>query len=340
MKKRTVGIYAKYDASEQTLCALAFTNYIVTRYRYVAWFTPDSVKQGDTAYGFSHQWDTKILPKTNPKCSDKIKGCDTFFFFEPETEIFKKLPPNARTAFIINPHVWNDNIKVFAKNCTYSLLLSPDWLSTFSKYQYLSNLLVWPFDPTIAGSPLRKSPNETNIRLFYPVYGFSTLEKCFVKQVADLIRLCRSDVKSVIGCYNAKEPAEPGYDSRVYDWRLHAYLQNSDWIIDLNPQPLFGYFPSCAGNYGLRWLGFNIPPYTDSYSQTRKYPITTKTKDTPVRTLKAIPDAEDTAVQIIRHLETVDKIPSSINYTPGSWERRSEEFLRVTNLILGVRSRH
>jgi hypothetical protein len=340
MKKRTVGIYAKYDASEQSLCALSLINYIITRYRYVVWFTPKGVKAGDPAHGFSHQWDSGIVPKSSPKCNAKLKDCDTFFFFEPDTEILDILPKDASTSFIIDPYNWNSTTKDFAKACTHALLLSPDWMPIFSKYYHLPNLIVWTFEPVMQGATLRKPFAEKELRLFYQAYGFPVLNRHFVKQVAELVRLCRPKTKSVIGFYDAAEPSGPGYDARAYDWRLHQYIQNCDWIVDLNPQPLFGYFPSCASSYGLRWLGFGIPPYTDIYSQTRRYLIETKTKPVGARVPKAILNAEETAAQIIRHLDNAEKTPKDINYAPGAWERRSEEFLRVTDFILGVRSRH
>jgi hypothetical protein len=338
MKKRTVGIYAKYDTSEQCLCALFLAAHIVTRYRYVTWFVQNTLKRGDPAAGFSHQWDNAIFPKNKPKFKTKVKECDTFFFFEPDNEIRDLLPSEAVTAFIPNPYAWNGEAQKFAKRCAHILLPSPEWTSVFSKYVHPRNILIWPFEPVIPGTIRSRGDRQNVPYLFYPAYGLSLTDRQFVRDVADLVKICRPEVKSVIALYHAGEQPKPGYDPLAYDWRLREYIRQTDWIIDLNPRPLFGFFPSCAGGYGLRWIGFDIPPYTDSYSRTKRYPLITKTKPIGTCAVKAVPNAEDVAKQIIRHLNTAEKVQD--DGTSGSWEHRCADFLRITNQILGIHTRY
>jgi hypothetical protein len=337
MKKRTVGIYAKYEASEQCLCASFFAGYVVTCYRHVNWFTPNTPKRDDPTAGFSHEWDTGTYPKTKSKYASKVKECDTMFFFEPDMETLNMLPANAVTSFVLNPYQWDDQAKSFAKRCNNILLLSPEWFDFFSQYPYLRNIFVWPFMPIFPSSIRRRRDEKSPQRLFYPAYGLPIIERQFIRKVSGIVKLCRPDLESVIGFYHNGEQPEPGYDPHTFDWRLQKYLRQSDWIIDLNPQPLFGLFPSFACHYHLRWMGFNIPPHTDSYSQTCRHVIETKTKNTGCsRAVKAVPDAESTAEQIIRHIETMEKSQSDAYLVPGSWERRCVEFVKVTRSILGL----
>jgi hypothetical protein len=340
MKKRTVGICANYDASEQCLCALFLAGYIVTRYRYATWFTPSEVKPSDLVRGFSHQWDNTVCHPEKPKYKAKAKVCDTLFFFEPDNDLFDLLPPGAVTAFVLNPYTWDKKAKDFAKRCSRVLLLSSEWVKTYSKYPYLRNFSVWPFEPSLHGISRQNIDKKEGTYLFYPAYGFSPIDRQFVCNVAELVNYCRPDIKSVVGFYREGVPPRPGYDPRVFDWRLQKYLQNSDWVIDLNPKPLFGFFPACAGNYGLRWAGFNISPYNDAHSQTRRHLITTETKPVGSNAVKAAPDLEATAVQIVKYIEDVERNAPNTPYISGSWERRCSEFLQTTNHILGIRTRY
>jgi hypothetical protein len=337
MKKRTVGILANYDASEQCLCALFLARYISKCYRYALWFTPAKVKQSEIAKGFSHQWDKEILVRTNPRINTKIKRCDTFFFFEPDRDILKQLPRDSVTAYVINPYAWNTDTYKFARQCTYALLLSPEWMSYFGRHHYLTNALIWPIDPAMQCIPRQNLNADTEPRLFYPAYGLNNAELDFVKRTADLVKLCCPQVKSVVGLYGTKKQAAPGYDTNVYDWRLQKYMQQSDWIIYLNPRPIFSLFPALAGGYGIRWAGFNMSPNTDNYNMSRRHLIESKTKCVCDKIQWALPDLDDTVMQIVQQIETPLKCTHDPNRTSGAWEQRRAEFLKVTGKILGIK---
>jgi hypothetical protein len=337
MRKRTVGILAKYDASEQCICAAFLAQYISKCYRYVVWFSPAKPKQTDTLKGFSHQWDKEVIPRTNPKANMRLKKCDTFFFFEPDNEAFDLLPKNAVTSLIINPHTWNTETYKFAKRCTYSLVLSPEWLVYFGRHYYLDNVLVWPFDPAMQCIPRQNPLADKEPRLFYPAYGLEENDLQFVKQVAELVKLCCPQIKSVVGFYDSKEKSVPGYDANTYDWRLQKYLQQSDWIVYLNPQPVFSLFPACAGGYGIKWSGFNISPNTDIYNDSRRHLIDTNTKSIYTGIDQAVPDLDDTVIQLVRRIEMPGKRSEDPNRTSGAWEQRRAEFLRITGKILGIK---
>jgi len=342
MRKRTVGVYAGYDASEQSLCAEFLARYIVSCYRYARWFVPRTPEPADRSFGFSHQWDTEVLGWQNATRAtlDAVKACDTFFFFTPNREIWDRLPAKAVTACMIDPRVRDPVALKFATKCTWSLVTSGAWLKQYPSLTFLENLAVWPFDPSIPCNPRRDLDYERHPRLFFPAYDLTFSERMFVEQTAELVKLCLPHVRTVVGFYDAKTEPKPGVDSRTHDWRLLRYLQNSDWLIDLNPRPFYTLFPTLAGGYGLQWAGFDILPNRDDACSTRRHLIATQIDRTnPQYGFQAVPDLESTAEQIVRFLTTPFHGELDRHRRSGAWENRRAEFLRVTNMILGIKSR-
>ena len=332
MKKRTVGIYAPYDGSEQTFCAEYLAGYITRGYRYIKWFVPDSTDLKGRARGFSHKWDSEVVPwHGNLKTAKKIAaGCDTFVFFEPNEELFDRLPHAAVTALTVDPGNRTEPYLDFAKRCTFTLWPGERRMTE----KQAGYALAWPFDPVVplVASGRRDAGKEP--RLFFPAFGLGLIERNFVEQIAAVVRHCRPKVKTVVGYYDATVAPKPGRDSRVYDWRLLRYLRNTDWIIDLNPRPLSCLFAAFAGGLEIPWMGYDIAPVSDEWNGARRHMITE-----PIRRIGSIdrimPDLESTAMQIVDRLDTPFQSNLDRHHGSGHWDRRRTEFLRVTNIVLG-----
>ena len=116
------------------------------------------------------------------------------------------------------------------------------------------------------------SPGQT-ATLFYNAYGMSFSERQCVQQVAETVKACCPQSKSIIGYYDRQDTSEPGRDAHTGYFKLMEYLKCTDWIIDLNTKPLFGFFASVAGTIGVQWSGFDLPPNNDEYSAARRHLI-------------------------------------------------------------------
>ena len=343
MKKKTVGIYAKYDASEQTLCASFLTGYIIKRYHYVKWFVPYAPTPGSRSWGFSHRWDTEVVQWTDneKRLASDAKACNTCFFFEPNGRLLASLPPEATSIFVVNPRALSEDVYRFARKCKYILVTGSQWQEQLAFCDLLPGAINWPFDPSVQCIPRSNLDFEKTPRLFFPTFGFSYAERNFVEQVIEIVRCCKPNIQSVIGFYDAKTEPRPGYDSRTYDWRLLKYLQNSDWIIDLNPKPLYCLFAACAGGHGLQWFGFETSPNTDYYNSARRHLIKTEVRSAgPRQVVRALPDLNSTAEQLVRRLDTPFNDWLDRNTGCGAWDNRRAEFFRVTNMVLGIKTRY
>ena len=159
MKKRVVGVFSPYNASEKTLCALYLTVGIVNRYRRPVWIVPEDVPLKSRYSGFSYKWDTERWlkssrkPRTNcrqeiplsvlslaseaDRIKDKLAECEVCIFFEESETLHSLLPKSTKTAVFIDPYQWeHERSKNFVKKCTYSLSTSP-WIQKEIVQSYL-----------------------------------------------------------------------------------------------------------------------------------------------------------------------------------------------------------
>ena len=341
MKKRTVGIFARYDASEQTLCAEYLARYVINCYRYTKWFVHEAPSPGSRFCGFSHQWDSEVVPwhGKRKEAIKSLQSCDTFFFFERNEEILDMLPGETVTAFVMNPHDRGSESLAFAKRCRYSLVAGNECCKQIMEKEYGLHPIVWPFDSAMQCIPRTNPDFEKRPHLFFPAFGFSPAERQFVIDVAEIVRLCLPNVQAAVGFYDATVEPKPGVDSRTHDWRLLRYLQTSDWIIDLNTKPLFGLFPAFAGGYGLPWIGYDLAPNTDERNKARRHLIQATLPQTPENP-HVVPELETTAKQIVTRLGTPLQGDLERHAGAGAWDNRRAEFLHVTNLILGCKTKH
>ncbi len=336
MKKRIVAIYANYNASEQTLCAEFLAAYIVKCYRFVRWFVPEIPKPGGRFHGFSHQWDAEVVPCKGRAFRQNAALCDTCFFFEPNDALFDALPPNAVTAYVVDPGNRKPDTIAFEKRCTYTLLASDRWLDRRDTGR---NALVWPYDPSVQCIPRSDLDYEREPRLFFPAFGLDGPDRQFVLQVADIVKRCKPNARTVVGYYDAVAASGPGNDARTDDWRLIRYLQNSDWIVDLNPRPLYGLFAACAGGYGHQWAGFDLAPNSDDWNASRRLLITQPVVRNESGE-RVLPDLETTATRLVARLDVPFQSADERHRCCGVWDHRRAEYLRVTNLVLGVRTKY
>jgi hypothetical protein len=169
----------------------------------------------------------------------------------------------------------------------------------------------------------------------FPAFGFSADERLFAENVAKIVRLCKPNVKTVVAYFDPTVPSRPGQDSRTDDWRLIRYLQSSDWIIDLNQQPLYGLFGAFAGTYELQWMAFDASPNSDPLSGARRHLIRQ-----PVREGRVMPNLESTAMQIVDRLDRPFQDDLDRHRGSGVWNHRCTEYLRVTNIVLGIKTNY
>jgi len=97
--KRTVGIFANYDASEKTLCALYLAEHITSKYRHVVWIVPNDAPQRSRYHGFSHKWDTQILSFKSDieQIKTQLANCEMCFFFEENERLRSFLSETTKT---------------------------------------------------------------------------------------------------------------------------------------------------------------------------------------------------------------------------------------------------
>ncbi len=214
MKKRTVGIYARYDASEQCFCAKFLAGYINKCYRYVKWFAPG---RKESCRGFSHQWDSKV-PAWNDRQHRTAARCDTFFFFEANEDLRRRLPKHAVTAFVADPRYWSPEQRAFADRCTFLLTPGQSWSDRIASRTAPYQSYAWPFDPSVPGGRRRGIDYEKRPKLLFPAFGFSAEERQFAENVAGIVRLCKPNVKTVVAYFDPTAKPRPGHDSRTDDW--------------------------------------------------------------------------------------------------------------------------
>jgi hypothetical protein len=337
LKKRTTGFYARYDASEQTLCAEFLARYVKYRYRYTAWFAPE-LSGRHKGFLYNRENHLLIWPGKTPRVREVLKSCDTFFFFEPNREIFDGLPKNAVTALVLPPEPRSRDITDFGRRCTYTLTSSSEEQHRLLPPK-LKNLLFWPFDPVIlrVEKPEGKDTKEP-FRLFFPAFGFSLPLRTLTGQVASILKACRPELQTVIGFYNTKVTPVPGTDSRTDDWRMLRYLRSSDVVVDLNPATVCPLFAALTGGCRIPRIGFDLPPGNDPVNRNHS-----RFLSPPAR--KDSFDPETVAEQILALLEA--GLPSGEEQDAdlrsgkddgGIWKQRYPAFLKATNTVLGIRS--
>ena len=336
MKKRMVGIYANYNASQQSFCAEFLAGYIAKCYRYAKWFVPDTPQVSSRFHGFSHQWDTEVVAwhNRNKETLKMVRECDTFFFFEPQEEILDSLPKHAVTAYFADPGHPAAQLHAFAGRCSFVLLPGETFRDRIPFSVARTNLLLCPFEPLLQAIPRRDLDFEKQPRLFFPAFGFSRQYRFFVSQVADIVKLCKSNVQTVVGFYDQRIAPQPGLDSRTYDWRLLKYLRHADWVIDLDPQPVLSLFPALAGGYGLQWIGLETPPNTEYHNAAFRHLIPTLADNGTDDALETI------AKNLVRILDRPFEGHLDRYAGLGAWEHRRTECLRIINLILGIKTRY
>lgn len=165
--------------------------------------------------------------------------------------------------------------------------------------------------------------------------SYEHLTDRLTEQVAGIVRLCKPNVKTVVCHFDPEIKPRPGNDSRTDDWRLIRYLQNSDWIVDLNQRPVYCLFGAFAGTYELQWIGFEASPNSDPMNAARRHLIRQ-----PVLNGRVVPDVESTAMQIVERLERPFQGDLDRHRGSGVWDHRCAEYLRVTNIVLGIRTKY
>jgi hypothetical protein len=332
--KRTVCIFSNYDASEKTLCALYLASYIVKQYRYCVWVAPYKVYRSSKYFGFSHQWDNRVMSLNDQKeaIRTRLSNCEICFLFDESETLLSLLPPSTKTAFFLDPHTWNPPTSPdFAKKCTYLLASSSYVTKKIVEPNVFHHDILCPFDPAAHIIPRPRIQSGDTASLFYNAYGMSLAERQCVQQIAEIVKQCCPESKSVVCCYTAKLKPEHGFDPLTYDWRLFDYLKQSDWIIDLNPRPLHGFFAAFAGALGIQWSCLNIPPNTDKYSAARRHLI-------PYPEGGLLPqNVEVIAGHIVRQL--MEKFNSDLDRDRdvGSYIKRFDKFIETMNQMLGTK---
>jgi len=336
MQKRIVGLFANYNASEKTLCAMYLAKHVIHRYRHVVWVVPDDVSSKSPYFGFSHKWDASVksLQSKGAEIKKQLASWEMCIFFEENEVLYSFLPAVAKTAVFIDPYTWNpDSSRSFVKKCTYALAVSPYVTNQIIQPHTLFNHLLCPFDSTLQLIPKAYFSSGQTAVLFYPAYGMSFLERQCIQHVSEIVKECCPDTKSVIGYYDANETPELGRDARTFDWKLMDYLKQTDWIVDLNPRPLMGLFGSFAGALNIQWSCFDIPPNNDEYNEARRHLI-----PYPKGGL-TLENADKIAEEIVRHLMMPFRDDIDRNKRAGSYSKRILEFTRAMNKLFDAKSR-
>ena len=330
MSKATVILCAGYNASEQTFCAAFFAAYIASRWRYTLWAAPENT-QNDRYRGFSPKWDSKIIPFPSKaerfsrylQEDRKIEMC---LFFEENELLYSLLPKTTKTAFFLNPYKWNgEQSRMFAKKCTHVLSVSPYITKKLVQPNLFEHEVVLPFHSAMVWVPkTNMSPGQT-ATLFYNAYGMSFSERQCIRQVAETVKTCCPQSKYIIGYYDTQDTSEPGRDAGTSYFKLMEYLQHTDWIIDLNPRPLFGFFAAVAGTIGAQWSGFDLPPNNDEYSAARRHLIPYFDGGL------CMPNVSKIAEHIVRQMSQPFDTDLERNQEMWSYLSRTSQFFSVMN---------
>jgi len=261
-----------------------------------------------------------------------LSQCEICFFFDESEYLYALLPTTTKTAVFLDPYTWNyGTSKTFAKKCTYALSVSPAISKKIVQQNLLSNELLCPFDPATQLAPKVGLQSGQTASLLYNAYGMSYLERQRLWEISEIVKACCPLSKSVLCYYNANDTSEPGRDARTYDWKLLNYLKQSDWIIDLTPKPLLGFFPAFAGTLGLQWTGFDLPPNNEFYCAARRHLI-----PCPKGGLAGA-DTEEIAGQIVRQLTTPFNDDLERSKDARAHAERLIKFTRSINQMLGMK---
>jgi hypothetical protein len=327
MKKRSVGIYAHYTASEQTWTAMYLAKYIGAQYRHVKWINADPETQTKGVNGFSFYWDDhrQTVGECNPT-RDRYASC---VFFAPNLKLFKKLKPETTTLFVPNLYDFDRDAHIFARKCTYCLVTCEQWMHQLTQQYGLSNHVLWRFYPVMQyGSPSKV--RDEKLRVFFPAYGLNETVVTFIRNVADVVKQLRPNVSTVVGTYNSKLEPTAGYDTRVFDWRFCDYVGKTDVIVDLNPQPAYAFFPTCATGHGLQWIAYDTPTNQDPLTAAHRHTITLPS---PQYTAA---DLEKVSLELVKHLTDIAN-GHTIN-NGNAWDIRCQQFIDTTNDLLQLRT--
>ena len=174
MIKRTVAIFAAYDASEKAFCAMYLAEHIsLKRYRHAIWIVPEDVPPKSRYHGFSHKWDAEILSLKSESTEIKSRlnakeGCELCLFFEESERLRSLLPETSKTALLLDPAKWQGvSSKDFAKRCNYTLSTSPAITRQLARPNLLSNTLSFPYDHFVQMMPKVWLPSGETATLLY-----------------------------------------------------------------------------------------------------------------------------------------------------------------------------
>jgi hypothetical protein len=325
MKKRNVGIYARYDASEQTWTALYLAKYISAQYRYVKWITPPAASPINPYKGLSYEWDSKVIPYND--CNIKSADYTACVFFEPHPALLKKLSKNIITCFIPDLYRFDKATQIFAHECTHCLVTCEDWASRLEQIYYNNNHTLWHYYPSIQYGIHDKKNNYTidGLKLFFPVYGLNQPTIDFIKDVITVIKQLQPTMHAVIGSFNKKLKPQAGYDTNIFDWRLHKYIHETDVLIDMNPQPAYAFFPTYAIGHGLQWIGYDTPVNRDPLTATHRHLL--PLPDNHEQYTKN--DLEKISLQLVNYLINIKQ--GKIVNNSNKWDIRCRQFIDTTN---------
>jgi hypothetical protein len=247
-------------------------------------------------------------------------------FFEESELLYSVLPKGTKKAVLMNPYTWcHETSPAFAKKCEYAVSVSPYVSKKIVRPHLLSNEVRMPFAPPLRWTPRHNLQTGERSVLFYNAYGMSYPERECIEQVADTVKVCCPQSKSVIGYYDKKEKSRPGRDARVYDWQMIKYLEHTDWIVDLSQKPLLTLFPMMAGVIGAQWSGFDLPPNNDDYNATRRHLIPYPSGGLTIDSAGVI------AEHLVRHLTKPFATEADKNQSAWSSQDRSSKFMGVMN---------
>lgn len=328
MKKKTVGIVADYNASEQTFCALYLAGYLERIHRYVLYLTPEPPDKAHVQ-GFSHQWDARIKSISEECDAKKYLGrCDNVFWFHQIPSYQKFIRPGTVTACVANPYYWTKEQYQLCRTSTYTLVTAKSLLPAIQHAQYLPNCVYWSFDPLFQ-SIHNGAVGLKNVLI--PAFGFTPEQFNFSHSVQSVIRACLPDWRVLLGTYDAKTESSADLVTDMDDWRIKNYLKHTSCIVDLNYNPIWNLYSSLAGCFCIPWMGYDLPPHNDIENQSQRRLITCDTRQTSRFASVAVYNAEQTALQIVRFLQELGQFHTQ---PIGMFEQRRDAFLDITNKIV------
>lgn len=324
MKKRYIGIYANYDASEQTWTALYLARYISQQYRFVKWIADDSIVS-PKYQGFSFHWDSKLTSVKDFKPNPNSEVYSAVLMFNRNDTLLAKIPNDVITVFIPDCYSFDKDDYIFAKKCKYVFIPCEFWLDQITRRYYADNYTLWHYYPVTQYASKLPS-KDGKLRLFFPVFGLSMKDIHFIEKVIDITKQINPDIHTVLGNYNAILSERQGYDTKVFDWRLHDYIRETDIIIDLNPQLKYGFFPMYAAGHEMQWIAYENPLVNEQLASAHRNLLTPPSPDYTTEDLENVSRELTQAVLRLQQGNTVD----NSNY----WTIRCQRFIETTNLLL------